>query len=194
MKIQTAIQNLQQTMKQERISPQEGLGNELFLFASTLMPVVNVDLLVLNSKGEFLLSWRDDPHCGTGWHIPGGCIRFRESVQERAQKTAMREFGHPVELYPEVLHVFEIFASDERSIDDQNERAHFVTLVLAGKMPDDFDIAKQSAKSGEAGYIQWFSELPENLLSVQDCYKRSWNTLTTKMEGIVNDGNLEERS
>lgn len=179
-------------MRQEGISPEKGLGDSLFLFASTLLPIVNVDILALNKKGEFLLSWRDDPHCGTGWHIPGGCIRFRESIMERAQKTAIREFGHSVVLDSEVLHVFEIFASEGRPIDDQNERAHFMTLVIAGTMPGDFKIADQPVGPGEPGYLQWFSELPENLLSVQDCYKKHWQTIQEKLKGKVQNGHLEE--
>ena len=192
MSLQSSIHNWEEEMEHKGLAPETGLGEEMFLFASTLMPVVNVDLLVRNSKGEFLLSWRDDPRCGTGWHIPGGCIRFRESVSERAQKTALREFGHPVALASDVLHVFEIFASDNRPITNQNERAHFMTLVITGNMPDDFCIEKQSASPGEAGYLQWFAELPDNLLSVQDCYKEHWHTIQDKLKGIISNGNLEK--
>ena len=71
MNLKQAIHCFQEAMKSEGISPEKGLGTEGFRFASTLMPVVNVDLIVINEKKEFLLSWRDDPHSGTGWHIPG---------------------------------------------------------------------------------------------------------------------------
>ena len=59
------------------IHPEQGLGEELFLTVSSLVPIVNVDLLVYNDKGQFLLTKRDDPYCGRGWHVPGGCIRFK---------------------------------------------------------------------------------------------------------------------
>lgn len=105
MSLQQSILDLKQEMVENSILPEKGLGDDLFLFASTLMPVVNVDLLVTNRHGQILLTWRDDGHCGTGWHIPGGCIRFRESLMERAQKTARRELGHEVVLDQGVRHV-----------------------------------------------------------------------------------------
>ena len=73
--------------------PEKGLGQELFLLVSSLTPIVNVDLLVYNAKGQFLLTWRNDPHCGQGWHVPGGCVRFRESCEERIKKVAQQELG-----------------------------------------------------------------------------------------------------
>ena len=72
----------------EGIKPEEGLGEDLFLLVSSLVPIVNVDLLVYNDKGQFLLTWRDDPHCGCGWHIPGGCVRFKETCEERIRKVS----------------------------------------------------------------------------------------------------------
>ena len=93
MSITQAIRSLKEEMKCEEIFPEKGLGTECFQFASTLMPVVNVDLLITNDKHEILLSWRNDSHCGTGWHIPGGCIRLMETAAERFQKTAVGEFG-----------------------------------------------------------------------------------------------------
>ncbi len=53
--LSNCIANLRQQMAEEGIDPRKGLGRELFLFASSLMPIVNVDLLVYNSKGQFLL-------------------------------------------------------------------------------------------------------------------------------------------
>lgn len=183
MSLHHSIQNLKQEMINKNIKPEQGLGDEVFLFASTLMPVVNVDLLIRDNQGRFLLIWRDDGHCGTGWHIPGGCIRFKESYLERAQKTAMREFGHKVLLDPEVIHVFEIFAMEDRLIENQNERAHFITLVMSGTISEDFNIGNQIQKPGKPGYMQWFEDLPDNLLKVQNCYREQWQMIKTKLKG-----------
>jgi colanic acid biosynthesis protein WcaH len=61
---------------------QKGLPQELFYFVSQLTPMVNVDLLIKNQKGQTLLTWRDDQFYGSAWHIPGGIIRFKESFEE----------------------------------------------------------------------------------------------------------------
>ena len=183
MSVHAAIQLLRECMKREGIVPKKGLGEELFLFASTLMPVINVDLLIRNAEGQFLLTWRDDPYCGRGWHIPGGCVRFRESIMDRAQKTAIQEFGHCVNLDPNILHILEIVIDEHRPLEDQNERAHFTSFVIAGSMPDDFNIANQTKHPNESGYMQWFSSLPENLVPVQACYKKHWIEIENKLKG-----------
>ncbi|ODA40159.1 hypothetical protein [Desulfosporosinus sp. BG] len=66
MSLKEQIGNVKVEMESEVIQSENGLGQDLFMFASTLMSVVNVNLLVTNSKYEALLSWRDDPHCGSG--------------------------------------------------------------------------------------------------------------------------------
>ena len=40
--------------------PTVGLPEEVFKFATTITPMINVDLLVKNEKGHVLMSWRDD--------------------------------------------------------------------------------------------------------------------------------------
>ena len=154
------------------LNPEKGLGNDLFLFISSLVPVVNVDLLVYNAHGQFLLTWRDDPHCGTGWHIPGGCIRFKETCEERIRKVALKELGiSDIRFEKEPIKVFEIINHEPRDIVNQNERAHFITLVYKCYVSSDFSLEGQSTKENEVGFMKWFDCLPDNLLSIQSCYR-----------------------
>ena len=60
----------------------DGLPDEVFTYISTVTPLVNVDLLIRNDKGEILLSWRYD-YRRSGWHIPGGIIRYKETFEQR---------------------------------------------------------------------------------------------------------------
>lgn len=170
-------------MEEENILAHNGLGDDLFLFASTLMPVINVDLLVLDRQDNILLSWRDDAHCGRGWHIPGGCIRFRETVRERVEKTALQELGCKVQFDPDVLHVFEIFSSEPRGIQNAQERAHFITLVIPCRLEEGFSLEHQAKKPGEPGYLQWFPCLPDDLLDIQNCYREQWTVIQNKLKG-----------
>lgn len=180
------IEILKAGMQREAIVPENGLGTEMFLFASTLMPVVNVDLLVFNEYREVLLSWREDAHCGTGWHVPGGCIRMKETFETRIQKTAQAELGTYVEFSASPIEVFEIFCDRERThLDDQNERAHFITLVFACSTPKNYVIPACRQHEGKAGCLKWFQKLPENLLSVQQCYRDNWSSLMQKIWGNI---------
>lgn len=156
----------------KEIKPEEGLGEDLFLLVSSLVPIVNVDLLVYNEKGQLLLTWRNDPHCGCGWHIPGGCVRFKETCEERIRKVALKELGiSDINFDLEPIKVFEIISHEHRDIENQNERAHFITLVYKCFAPEHFSIDNQNALEGEVGYMAWFDHLPDNLLSIQSCYR-----------------------
>ena len=64
------------------LDPNGGLPEELFLFVSRLVPMVNVDLFISDDQGRVLLTWRDDEIFGAGWHIPGGMIRYKETAQD----------------------------------------------------------------------------------------------------------------
>ena len=160
------------TISLDGIHPEQGLGEELFLTVSSLVPIVNVDLLVYNTKGQFLLTKRDDPYCGKGWHVPGGCIRFKETCEERIRKAALGELGiSKLTIHKEPFKVFEIIEHDKRPIENQNERAHFITLVYKCVVDDSYIIDNGDRTESDAGYIKWFDSLPDDLLSIQNCYR-----------------------
>lgn len=154
------------------IHPEQELGEELFLTVSSLVPIVNVDLLVYNDKGQFLLTKRDDPYCGRGWHVPGGCIRFKETCEERIRKVALGELGiSKLAIHKDPVKVFEIIEHDKRPIENQNERAHFITLVYRCEVDDSYIIDNGDRTESDAGFIKWFDSLPDDLLSIQNCYR-----------------------
>lgn len=182
MSITQIIKSFKEEMEFEQIAPEKGLGTECFQFASTLMPVVNVDLLIVNNKNEILLSWRDDSHCGHGWHIPGGCIRLMETAAKRLQKTALSEIGTKVNTESDPIKIYEIFSRNDRDgITDQRERAHFITLAFKCKVPQGYVIPKEKTILGVAGSLQWFDDLPDDLLQVQECYRKDWENIKKKL-------------
>lgn len=159
-------------IKENGIDPEKGLGQELFLTISSLVPIVNVDLLVYNEQGQFLLTKRNDPHCGKGWHVPGGCVRFKETCEERIRKVALKELGiKDITFDKNPIKVFEIIHNDKRPISNQNERAHFITLVYKCHVDDSCQINNRELTEDDAGFIRWFDKLPDDLLSIQNCYR-----------------------
>src|SRR5258706_16121650 len=102
--------------------PSTGLPYELFLFISRLVPMVNVDLLISDEQGRVLLTWRDDEIHGTGWHVPGGMIRFKETAAERIRATALEELGAEV-AFDETPVVEQIIEAVRKN------RGHHVALV-----------------------------------------------------------------
>lgn len=143
----------------------DGLTEEMFLLASELLPLTNVDLLLLDKAGRVLLSWRDDEYCGTGWHIPGGIIRHGETRMERLYKTALSEIGIDVKADEEPIKISEVF------LKDQVERNHFISFLYKCYLPDDFDpaIINKDKDTKTPGYLQFFDTYP-GLVWSQDHY------------------------
>lgn len=171
--INELITQLREQMSRLGISAHTGLGTELFHFVSSLTPIVNVDLLIYNSKGQVLLAMRDDPYCGKGWHVPGGCVRFKETFDTRIREVAKKELNLIDFTYEkEPIKIFEImWEKGQRNLENDDERAHFITLVYKCYAPDSFTIDNQGKCETEGGYLRWFDKLPDDLLKIQNCYK-----------------------
>lgn len=65
-------------LRRAEIDADAGMPQELFLLVSSLVPLPNVDLLVVNKQNQLLLSRRNDPYYPKSWHIPGGCMHFHD--------------------------------------------------------------------------------------------------------------------
>ena len=148
---QTAIENAE-----------TGLPDEVFSFVSSLTPMVNVDLLVVR-EGKVLLAWRDDGR-NLGWHIPGGIVRFKETFDERLQKTALKELGCRVEHDLEPAKISEIRMWYQR-------RGHFISFLYKCSVPEDYVIDNHGLSETEDGFLKWFDHEPENIVEGQACYK-----------------------
>ena len=91
------VNQLLEKVRDEISNPKDGLPEEIFLFATEITPMVNVDLLIKDKDGRILLSWRNDRFYDKGWHVPGGILRLQETFEQRIQLTALEEIGCRVE-------------------------------------------------------------------------------------------------
>jgi ADP-ribose pyrophosphatase YjhB (NUDIX family) len=161
------IKLLQKEMQRQGIDTTQGLPESLFLFSTTLAPVSNVDLFVADNERRILLSWRNDPFYGAGWHIPGGCIRLKETMVERIQRTAQMEIGSPVIIDERPIAIKDLFVHENRhGLENQLERCHNISILFHCTLPDGFIVNNGEKKENESGYLKWFSFVPDNLLSV----------------------------
>ena len=148
------------------LHPEIGLPDELFRLVTKLTPMINVDLLIKNEAGETLLTWRDDPLCGPGWHIPGGIIRFEETIEQRIRAAAQSELGTDVSFEPEPLKVTEFI------LPHQDCRNHFISLLYRCRLTDVLpELLRCHDLSRPApGQAAWFSGIPDKLLKVHEKY------------------------
>ena len=145
--------------------PSKGLPDEIFYYISRTTPLVNVDLLVTDENGRTLLAWRDDAYSGKGWHVPGGIVRWRETLETRLQKVAESEIGTKVnfEATPIAVHQF---IHPERE-----NRSHFVTLLYRGFLPGTFVPQNKGLSAGDPGYLLWHASCPEIMVKCHEIYR-----------------------
>ena len=77
-------------MEKNRLSDKE------FDYVFSKVPRICVDLVIKTEKGILLTKRAIDPYKGQ-WHIPGGSIFFKETVEEAAKRIAMDELGLSIE-------------------------------------------------------------------------------------------------
>jgi colanic acid biosynthesis protein WcaH len=161
------VEKIKRMMNDMCIDPKQGLPESLFLFATTLMPVPNIDLLITDSTGRILLTWRDDIYYNSGWHIPGGCIRIKETMETRIQKTAIKEIGTEVIVDRTPIVVREAMVDTERPwLENELERSHNISFLFHACLPVGFEISNENLCENDAGYKKWFTATPVDLLEV----------------------------
>lgn len=151
-------------MEKKISDPSIGLPDDIFLFISRNTPMVNVDLLVKDERKRVLLAWRDDPYSGTGWHIPGGIIRYKEKFETRIHKVANLELHAEVDIDPLPLAINEVFC-------EQKNRGHFISLLFRVYLDESFELKNIGKNQNEAGFLKWHSKCPDNLIEVQNMYR-----------------------
>ncbi|MGC0154882.1 NUDIX hydrolase [Chromobacterium vaccinii] len=163
---QQAVLDAIDTLRQAVGSAREGLPEDIFLFVSSLTPLINVDLLIRDEQGRTLLTWRDDRYCGPGWHIPGGIIRFKERSADRIAAVAADELGASVSFDTRPL------CRHEMLTPTRDVRGHFISLLHVCRLNTLPDPARRfDPAAPRAGDWAWHSHCPDNLVPVQRVYR-----------------------
>ena len=147
------------------IDAKKGIGEELFLSISQLTPIINVDILIKNNKNEILLTWRSDRYYGPGWHVPGGIVRFKETLLDRVKKVAKSELLLELENINGPIEHHEMF-NNTRDI-----RGHFISFVFEVVLTQQPPIKLKSGTIPKEGEWKWFKKCPENFIHNQNALK-----------------------
>jgi colanic acid biosynthesis protein WcaH len=92
-------------------------------------PIVSIDLIVYNPRGEVLLGWRNNRPAAGCWFVPGGRVLKGERLADAVARVARDELG--LELAPgeaEFVGPFEHFYEDNFA-DAPDVPTHFVVLA-----------------------------------------------------------------
>lgn len=147
-------------------NPSAGLPDEVFYYISRTTPLVNVDLLIKDENGRTLLAWRNDQYCGKGWHVPGGIVRFKETLETRVQKVAETEIG--IDINFDTIPM----AVNQCILHDRDVRSHFVSILYRCFLPSTFIPENKGLAHEDTGYLKWHEFCPDNLLKFHEMYRK----------------------
>jgi colanic acid biosynthesis protein WcaH len=141
--------------------PSRGLPDPVFRFVLQVTPMINVDLLVRNEKGEHLLSWREDAY-DRGWHVPGGIIRFNEPISARIAAVAQQELKASVSHTEQPQHVHQFF----------HQRGHFISLLFLCRLASEISdpAAWHASGAPRHGQLRWIRGVPTDIYKVHSAY------------------------
>jgi colanic acid biosynthesis protein WcaH len=122
--------------------------------------------LIRNDKGQVLLTWRDDGYFGPAWHVPGGIVRFKESMEKRIREVARTELGCDV-FFPEAPRAINQVIDPSRDV-----RGHFISLLYeCTTSTEPRPELKFQGGMPMHGQWQWHDKCPQNLVSVHEMYR-----------------------
>ncbi len=146
--------------------PSKGLPEDIFLFISRVTPLVNVDLLIKNEQKQTLLTWRDDGYYPASWHVPGGIIRYMETMAERIRAVAATELGATVDCNHNPLAMNEVLQPNYKN------RGHFISFLFQCRLTSPLEESTRYSKGVPlAGEWAWHDTCPDNLIPVHEMYR-----------------------
>jgi len=147
--------------------PSKGLPEEIFRFVTGITPMINVDLLIKNEQKQTLLTWRDDGIYSPGWHIPGGIIRYKETIFDRIGTVAAAELGTKITFKQEPLAINEVIHPSRRL------RGHFISLLFECKLIESLNNNIEYVNGvPKQGQWKWHNGCPNNIISVHEMYRK----------------------
>src|SRR5215831_2608083 len=102
--------------------PEEGLPLEVFEVLTKIVPFVACELVIRNEEGGLLLTYREDKFW-TGWHFPGGLMRFNDTFKKRLELVVKNELRSNLKAHKFLFPI-------NYSYPKQNPRGHVVSLVF----------------------------------------------------------------
>lgn len=146
------------------VHEENGLPQDIFHFFSRHIPIANVDLLIKDADKNTLLAWRNDKFGGTGWHIPGGVIKYKEKIDECINRTSLREIGTKVVIDSHTpITIVEMFK-------EHQTRGHFIALLFRCYLTGNYLLPNQTPNTEDC--LKWFDKCPDNLIPIHECYRK----------------------
>jgi len=148
----------------ERLAITVARGSDLDAARRALTPY-GAGEMYIDAARRTLLTWRSDKHYGSGWHIPGGIVRYKEPAHDRIREVARLELGASIEFDSSPVAVME-------SIARERNRGHFISLLYRCRLTSEPDLQRRAnTHPPQPGKWRWHDGAPPDLLEVHNIYK-----------------------
>lgn len=134
------------------------LTDEEYDFIYSRSPRICVDLLIVNSKKEVLLTKRDIEPYKDHWHFPGGRIKFRERAEDAIKRIIKGELGIELAFDPQLVGFCQFLEEVQKGQD-----RHSISLVHLIELTDDVEIKLDNT----AKDVRFFKDLPSPIIPPQ---------------------------
>ena len=111
------------------------LNDTDFLHIVDATPLVSIDLILRNERGEVLLGRRANRPAQGMWFVPGGRIRKNERVNDALRRISQRELGVTI-AEAKLLGVFDHIYPDN-FLGAPGVNTHYVVLGMAAELRGD---------------------------------------------------------
>ena len=115
------------------------LNDTDFLHIVDATPLVSIDLILRNERGEILLGRRANRPAQGMWFVPGGRIRKNERVLEALPRISQRELGVTI-TQAKLLGVFDHIYPDN-FLGTPGVNTHYVVLGMTAELRGDLAFA-----------------------------------------------------
>jgi colanic acid biosynthesis protein WcaH len=128
------------------------ISRDDFLRVVRNAPLVAVDLIVENARGEVLLGLRENEPARGTWFVPGGVVRKDERLADAIARVAVAELGVAVD--PGAAWFMGVFEHlyDTNFAGAEGFGTHYVVLAYRLRLPEGADIRPDA----QHGALRWW--------------------------------------
>ncbi len=144
------------------------LPDKVFTEVVRNTPLVAIDIIARNAKGDVLVGLRNNEPARGFWFVPGGSIRKNERLDDAFERISKAEFG--VELSRQEANFLGVYEHiyDENFSGDPSFGTHYV--VLACEVTLNMEISElPDCRDDQHSELKWI--LVEELLAADDVHQ-----------------------
>ena len=130
------------------------MNDQQFIAIIDATPLVSVDLILHNTRGEILLGKRNNKPAQGYWFVPGGRIRKNETIDHAIERIAEKELGLNLKRNEMTLlgvydHIYE-----DNYLGQANVNTHYVVLGFQATIENRYEFTADEQHEA----LRWWSK------------------------------------